>query len=753
MLSYDPGVRVSYEPVTTVASLLIAFAVTACGFFLAPQGRKWSPAAGGAVVGAGIGAMHYAGMNALIVPGTLSWNGSTVVASLMLGVGLTSAALVVFHRERDLKANALSALLLTLAICGLHFTAMAAVTVIPDPLIQVAASSFDNSSLAVAVSAVTSVLLVSGLAAALVETEARKRRTRVDEDFRRTSVELAQETEERRRLFETSLDLILITDRRGHLIRVSPSSEATLGYSPDEMIGRSAAEFVYPEDLEATRKEMRQARGGRSTRNFETRYLHKDGRAVALAWSGVWSEPEQRHFFVGRDMTERKLAEERLRTLAHYDQLTGLPNRVTLHDHLGELTRTMGIDPEAVSVALFDLDGFKDINDTLGHSVGDSLLKDVARRMGAVALGTGARIYRSGGDEFVLVVSDRRHQCVVTGLVASLLGQLAEGFEVGGHNVFVGASAGIATGPQHGTDIEQLMSNADLALYSAKGAGGGIYRVFQPVLRARAQARRDLDADLRRAFAEGEFVVHYQPQIRLADGRLTGAEALLRWNHPQRGFLTPGSFIEALSESDVALDLGRWILRTACASAATWQAKGHAIRIGVNLFPAHFREGSLREDVEAALLEAGLRPDALELEITENIALGHDGDMIASLRAIRDMGVGLAFDDFGTGYASLSYLTLCPLSRIKIDRSFVGRIDENSTSEDSAVVRAIIGLAHNLGLRVTAEGVELAVQEAFLRAEHCDEAQGFHYARALPSHEFERFARSSTACMRHAMAG
>ena len=753
MLAYDSGVAVSYEPVTTVASLLIAIAVTAAGFFLAAQGRTWNPAAGGAVVGAGIGAMHYTGMHALIVPGTLTWDGPTVVSSLVLGVGLTSVALVFFHRETGLKANMLSALMLTLAICSLHFTAMGAVTVIPDPTILVAGSSFDNPKLAVAVAAVTSVLLVSGIAAALVETEALKQRRAVDEDFRRTSLELAQEIEERRRLFETSLDLILITDRKGKFIRVSPSSAATLGYAPEEMIGRNASEFVYPEDIEATRQEMRQARAGRSTRNFETRYLHKDGRVVALAWSGVWSEPEQKHFFVGRDMSERKLAEERLRTLAHYDQLTGLANRVTLRDHLGELMQNAGSDPETVSVALFDLDGFKDVNDTLGHSVGDVLLQHVARRMEVTAHGTGARIFRSGGDEFVLVVPDRQDQRIVTHLVASLLAKLSERFEFSGHNVFVGASAGIATAPRDGVDIEQLMSNADLALYSAKAAGRRGYRLFQPVLRAKAQARRDLDADLRRAFAEGEFLLHYQPQIRLTDGTLTGAEALLRWNHPQRGLLMPGDFIEALSESKVALDLGRWILRTACASAAAWQAKGHAIRIGVNLFPVHFREGNLREDVEAALLEADLPADALELEITENIALGHDADMMASLKNIRDMGVGLAFDDFGTGFASLSYLTLCPISRIKIDRSFVGRIDENSTPQDSAVVRAIIGLAHNLGLHVTAEGVELAVQETFLRAEHCDEAQGFHYSRALPLHEFERFARSSTAYERLAMAG
>jgi len=743
MLAYDSGVPIGYDPVITVASLLVAIAITVPGFYVAAQAGTWKPAAGGGAIGAGIGAMHYTGMNALLVPGQLSWDAATVVASLIIGICLTAAALQAFHTAGGIKGTAFGALVLTLAICGLHFTAMGAVTVVPDPTILVSASSFDNPKLAIAVAAVISLLLASGLAAALLETQASRQRKAAAEAFRRTSDELAQEAEERRRLFETSLDLILIADRKGALVRVSPSSKVTLGYEPGEMIGKSADEFLYPEDLEATRQEMRQARAGRSTRNFETRYIHKNGRVVTLAWSGVWSEPEQKHFFVGRDMTERKAAEARLWALAHHDQLTGLPNRLTLREELGQTLKDFVDETRGVSVAIFDLDGFKDINDTLGHSLGDRLLQEVAARITEVIAATDARVYRIGGDEFVLVSPDWRDQRIVTNVVTSLLHRLSERYEIDGHGVFIAASAGVATAPRDGTDIEHLLSNADLALYSAKDAGGGTYRVFQPILRAKAEMRRHLDTDLRRAFTAREFVLHYQPQIRLSDGTVVGAEALLRWHHPEKGLLTPATFIEALAESTVALDVGLWILRTVYWKPAEWRAQGFQVRVGVNLFPAHFREGTLKEDVGTALLHAGLPGDSLELEITENIALNQDEEMLRPLRAIRAMGVGLAFDDFGTGYASLSYLTRYPLSRIKIDRSFVTKISGKPAREESAIVRSIIVLAHNLGLEITAEGVENAAQERFLRAQRCDEVQGYHYARPLPESEFEKFARSN----------
>jgi diguanylate cyclase (GGDEF)-like protein/PAS domain S-box-containing protein len=548
---------------------------------------------------------------------------------------------------------------------------------------------------------------------------------------------LTQESEERRRLFETSIDLILITDRRGIYLRVSPSSAATLGYEPDAMVGRSGAEFIHPDDLDAVREEMRHARKGRQIRNFDCRYIHSDGHAVPMTWSGVWSDPEQRHYFIGRDMTEQRAVEEKLRELAHFDMLTGLGNRTSLHEDLGQLLGDAESRPTAI--AMFDLDGFKDINDTLSHSVGDALLKEVAERMVATA-GDAAAVYRLGGDEFVLVLPGCGDPIAVSATVRRLLARLAERFSVEGHQLLVSASAGIAVAPADGATVDELVSSADLALYDAKAAGGRTSRLFIPQLRVRAEARRELDTELRRACAQGEFELHYQPQIRTADDAVVSAEALLRWQHPDRGTLSPGVFIEALAENAVAPDVGRWILRTACKTAAGWRdADGNGPNIAVNLFPAQFRSGTLVKDVEEALAESGLPPEALELEITENIALDHDDSVLAPLVQLRAMGVSIAFDDFGTGYASLSYLTRYPLTRIKIDRGFVRKIGESPASEDTAIVRSIIAMASNLGLAVTAKGVETLAQSAFLRAEGCHDLQGYLFSRPLPAAEFDAF--------------
>ena len=572
--------------------------------------------------------------------------------------------------------------------------------------------------------------------------QASKERADADADMQEKTEALNQEAEERRRLFETSLDLILVTDRKGIFGRVSPSSLATIGYRPDEMIGHSGAEFIYLEDLEGTRREMQLARKGRQTRNFETRYVHKSGRIVPLTWSGVWSEPEQKHFFIGRDMTERKAAEEQLRQLAHFDQLTGLPNRVSLYKDIDTILKERAGDPaRPMTVAALDLDGFKDINDTLGHPVGDRLLQEVARRLTSAS--DGNRVYRLSEDDFVLALENCGDPLVATGVMETILKHLTGQIDLDGHQLFITASVGMAIAPAHGSDVDDLLANADLAIYDAKAAGGRSCRLYVPTLRARAKHRRELDTELRRACANQEFVLHFQPQVRSSDGAVIGAEALLRWHHPERGILAPGAFIDALCKSAVAIETGRWILMTACKTAASWRAKGlPPIRMGVNLFPAQFRNGSLLQDVEHALSESGLPPEALELEITENIALGREDGTLSPLKELRARGVGIAFDDFGTGYASLSYLTRYPLTRIKIDRSFIQKIGAQSAAEDTAIVRSIIVMGRNLGLEVIAEGVETTAQADCLKTEGCPEMQGFLFSKPLPANAFERYLRS-----------
>ncbi|HEY6258144.1 MAG TPA: EAL domain-containing protein [Xanthobacteraceae bacterium] len=440
------------------------------------------------------------------------------------------------------------------------------------------------------------------------------------------------------------------------------------------------------------------------------------------------------------DLADRKAAEEQLRKLAHYDQLTGLPNRTMLQQELRRLlTKDGGRTP--ISVVLFDLDEFKDVNDTLGHSTGDQLLAEVGRRLLGVAeeramVGLASRL---GGDEFVVMLPDCGDPRAVSEIVDLMLKRLNEPFFINEQLVHLGASAGVAIAPQDGADVEELIANADLALYQAKSAGGRNLRFFTPVLRAQAQARRHLGLELRRAFVGSEFEIHFQPQIRLADNAVVGAEALLRWRHPQRGVLAPGAFIDTLAESANAVAVGRWIIRAACKQAAAWRAAGLPLgRVGVNLFPQQANAEALADDVMAALADFGLPAAALELEITENIALNRDDSAV--LQRLHDAGVKLALDDFGTGYASLAYLTRLPLSRIKIDRGFIGNVTRDA--QDAAIVRSLIAMAHNLDIGVIAEGVETSQQADFLRNEKCEEAQGFLYARPLPAEEFEAYLRT-----------
>jgi diguanylate cyclase (GGDEF)-like protein/PAS domain S-box-containing protein len=523
-----------------------------------------------------------------------------------------------------------------------------------------------------------------------------------------------------------------------NIVLWSRAAEQVFGHKAADVLGQRT-KILPPNDGAESQALFERAAAGETLRDIELKRMRKDGSLVDVRISAApmynrdgsvrgvaWSYD---------DITSRKQAEEQLKRLAHYDQLTGLPNRSTLQNSLENLLREQE-NSQPVALAMFDLDGFKDVNDTLGHSTGDQLLIEVGRRFVQTA-GEQGQVCRLGGDEFVVFVPGCGDPTRIASLVNLMLKRLQEPFEIHDNVLHLAGSAGIAMAPNDGTTVDELIANADLALYQAKADGGRLYRFFVPVLRAQAQARRGMEYELRRAFAENEFEIHFQPQIRLLDNAVVGAEALLRWRHPVRGILAPGAFIAALADSSIAIDVGRWIIRTACQHAVLWRASGFPIcRIGVNLFPCQSRDLSLVPDIERILYETGLPAELLELEVTENIALTSEGETLP-LQTLHEMGVKLAFDDFGTGYASLSYLTRLPISRIKIDREFVLNLDDNA--EDAAIVRSLIAMAHNLGLEVIAEGVETEAQAAFLRKEKCEEAQGFLYSRALPADRFQQY--------------
>jgi diguanylate cyclase (GGDEF)-like protein/PAS domain S-box-containing protein len=533
---------------------------------------------------------------------------------------------------------------------------------------------------------------------------------------------------------------IICSDPDRRIFLWNRSAEKIFGYTAEEAAGQPA-NLVPGKPEDESSGLFRRAVQGETLRNMRLKRRRKNGTLVDVrAAAAPMYHPDGTVRGVARafeDISDQVRAEDQLERVAHYDQLTGLPNRLSLQKELGRLLAGDGYNkPNAI--ALFDLDGFKDVNDTLGHSTGDQLLIEVGQRLSEVADSRGS-VCRLGGDEFVVIVPGCGDPILISELVGAMLKRLAEPFKINDHMLHVGGSAGVAIAPSDGMNVDELIANADLALYQAKSDGGRTFRFFLPVLRAQAQARRSLDLELRRAFVESEFELYFQPQIRLADETVIGAEALIRWRHPEQGIVAPGAFIDTLGASAIAPEVSRWIIRTACEKTAAWRAAGLPLgRIGVNLFPSQLGDEGLLADIDDALRATGLPADVLELEITENVALNFEDATV--LHKIHEKGVKLAFDDFGTGYASLSYLTRFPLTRIKIDRSFVGKLTDDAG--DAAIVRSLIAMAHNLGLQVIAEGVETPAQAAFLLNEKCEEAQGFLYAKPLPATDFETYLRT-----------
>ncbi|HXF53712.1 MAG TPA: EAL domain-containing protein [Hyphomicrobiaceae bacterium] len=453
-----------------------------------------------------------------------------------------------------------------------------------------------------------------------------------------------------------------------------------------------------------------------------------DGRAIAIARrpmaGGGWVTTHE-------DITERRRAEARIAHMARHDVLTDLPNRACLAERL-EQAVACAKRGELVAIHVFDLDRFKCVNDTLGHLAGDKLLKCVGERLRAVVRETDS-VARIGGDEFAIVQVALKGPADASVMAERVIETIGTPFDIDGHQASVGASVGIAIGPIDGDTSEQLMRNADLALYRAKSDGRGTYRFFEAAMDAQMRARRAMEADLRKGLTNGEFVLHYQPLVDLNTNEITGCEALIRWFHPERGLVSPAEFVPLAEENGFIVALGEWVIRQACLTAAGWPAP---LKVSVNLSPAQFRNTQLASLIVSALGAAGLAPERLELEITESVLLANSEANLATLTQLRTLGVKIALDDFGSGYSSLAYLQKFPFDRIKIDRCFVRDIGASASARN--IVRAMAAMANGLGMATTAEGVETEEQRAAVLSEGCSEMQGYLISRALPAPEIER---------------
>ncbi|MEA2926404.1 MAG: hypothetical protein QOD25_3526, partial [Alphaproteobacteria bacterium] len=526
-------------------------------------------------------------------------------------------------------------------------------------------------------------------------------------------------------VYDKSARITVCNDRYIEMFGLSPEV-ARPGHTMQELIAHRKETGSFDGDVdEFCDAIMRNVALGKATCQVTEA---PDGRAIQII-----NQPLQSGGWVAtiEDVTERKRSEEQIAHLAHYDALTDLPNRVLFREQLEHALNQVQ-SGEQLAVLYIDIDEFKSVNDALGHSIGDELLKAVAGRLRGCLRETDLAA-RLGGDEFAIIQTAVRNPSETTHLVERIYRAIREPYECGSHLITTDASIGIALASGHNSDLDQLLRNADLAMYSAKSAGRRTYRFFKPDMEAQVTARHVLEMDLRQAISDGALEVHYQPCISLRDNRITGCEALLRWRHSERGMISPAEFIPIAEETGLINQLGEWVLMTACAEATTWPDD---IKLAVNVSPVQFKSGTLALKILAALAASGLPAGRLELEITEAVLIRDDDAALAILHQLRAIGVRIALDDFGTGYSSLSYLQRFPFDKIKIDRCFIDDIAEPDGS--SCIVQAVVNIAAARDMTTTAEGVETIQQLELLRALGCAEMQGYLFSHAKPAAEIKQ---------------
>ena len=542
-----------------------------------------------------------------------------------------------------------------------------------------------------------------------------------------------------------SAEGIMITDANQIIVRVNQAFLRICGYEEAEVLGRSPALLNSGRHDAAFFSAMFVALRQEGAWQGEVWNRRKSGE-VFPQWVGISAlrnaQGNATHYVsIGSDISERKQAEERIHYLAHYDAMTGLPNRLLLRDRFQQAVALSERNQSKVALLSLDLDRFKVINDTLGHLVGDELLRQVVGRL-RKAVRASDTISRQGGDEFIVVTQDHGGAAMAATIANSIQEHLAPPFICSGQEVSVTASIGIAVYPDDGDDFDTLIKKCDIAMYHAKESGRATYRFFTDELNVNSADRIQLEAELRRAVERQEFVLHYQPQVGLTSGKVFGAEALVRWQHPEKGMIPPGRFIPLAEETGLIVALDNWVLREACRQARAWIDEGlPPIVMSVNFSGLLFRQSDLVERVSAALRESGLAPEFLEVELTESVLIHDVEKVLATVSQLKGLGCRLAIDDFGTGYSSLAYLKRFAVDKLKIDQSFV----RGTTLEDAAIVSAVIQLGQSLNLNIIAEGAETVEQVQYLRDKGCFEVQGYFFSKPLPAIAFAAFLRDSVS--------
>lgn len=563
----------------------------------------------------------------------------------------------------------------------------------------------------------------------------------VDRDIterKRAETVIQESTQRLSLLFQQTPLAVIEWDTNFQVVAWNPAAEKMFGYARSDAMGRHAMELILPDSAKPhvaqTWESLLTGEGGFRSANEN---VTKDGKTIYCEWYNTPLRDNDGQVIgvasLVQDVTEQRVAAERITYLAYYDDLTGLPNRMLFKDRLSQAFIEADRKERLVGVMLLDIDHFKDVNDTLGHEAGNVLLQAAAKRL-QDCLRPSDTVARFGGDEFAVVLADVGHVDDVVQVAQHVVDGFKKPFDIFGHELFVTYSMGITLYPFDDINVENLLRNADSAMYAAKATGRNNYQFYAASMTARAKEHLELQTGLRHALDKGQFILHYQPQLEIESGRIIGVEALVRWQHPDKGMISPAEFIPVAEETGLIVPMGDWILRAACLQAKAWQEQGLPyVRMAVNLSARQFKDPLFSQRVLEILNETGLDPQYLELEVTESILVDGLESVSAVLQDFKRAGITIALDDFGTGYSSLSYLKRFPIDKLKIDQSFVR--DVLKDINDASLVRAIIAMAQALGLRAIAEGVETQGQFDFLDAEGCDEIQGYHIGRPMPAEQ------------------
>jgi diguanylate cyclase (GGDEF)-like protein/PAS domain S-box-containing protein len=573
---------------------------------------------------------------------------------------------------------------------------------------------------------------------------------RLEKQNKLMQMQLRESERLHRYLVDTSPDIIYILDPEGNFTFINERVESLLGFAKNELVGKHYSLLVHHDDLEQAKYVFNERRiGKRASRNVELRLKCKDDGAprffetrtlpIEMSSMGIYANADnETHksylgtYGVARDVTDRKLAEETINFQAYHDLLTKLPNRALLRDRLSLAISQARRDDEMLAVMFLDLDRFKNINDSLGHMIGDELLQQVSTRLKS-CLREGDTLARFGGDEFTLLlpkVGEKRED--VSAIANKITTTLKDPFMIDGHELYVSASIGIAMYPQDGNNMEALIKHADVAMYHVKGKGKNGFQFYSNDMNTPYFKNLSMETGIHKALLNNEFKLVYQPQINLKTGEIIGVEALLRWQHPEHGIISPSEFIPFAEESGLIVEVGHWVLKSALAELSRWQNAGLPnVRMSINMCARQLAENNIVSIIKRTLTDYSLPPDSLEIEITENTIMDDMDSIVRKLKELSEFGVTIAIDDFGTGYSSLSYLHRLPIQTLKIDRTFLK--ESRFNKGDNTIVNTIVAMAKGLQLNVVAEGVETQAQLDYLRSIDCHEAQGFLFGKPLPS--------------------